>query len=98
MFGVDYDQTYASVAKAQSWKILLALAATLNLEIEQIDVITAFLQGKADEDICIELPDGYCKKNDDVGLLLKALYGLKQSPRLWQQTLSYSGHFWHLHE
>jgi hypothetical protein len=82
------------VAKTQTWKIILALSAIFDLEIEQIDAIPAFLQGKLKDKTYIELPDGYCgadsnnsnsKDGDDrdvVRLLLQALYGLKQSPRL----------------
>jgi hypothetical protein len=83
---VDYDQTYAGVAKGAAWKLLLVIAAILDLEIEQMDAVTAFLNGITKDTIYVKLPDGY-KDGDLVCLLLRALYGLKQSPRLWQQTL-----------
>jgi hypothetical protein len=69
LYSINYDQTYARVAKPQSWKILLAIAAILDLEIEQMDAITAFLNGEADGTTYVELPDGY-GDSDCVGLLL----------------------------
>jgi hypothetical protein len=87
LYGIDYDQTFAGVAKTQAWKIILALAAIKDLEIEQMDAITAFLQGESDATIYVELPVGYRGEGDYVSLLLRALYGLKQSPRLWQEKL-----------
>ena len=85
-FGIDYDQTFAGVAKNSAWKVVLSLAAQLDLEIEQMDVITAFLQGDIDEVIHVEFPHGY-EVEGQVCRLNRALYGLKQSPRLWQQKL-----------
>lgn len=71
-----------------SYKALFAIAAALNLEIEQMDVKTAFLYGAVQEDIFVEQPHGL---NDDSGRvckLNKALYGLKQSPRVWSRSSS----------
>ena len=82
-FGIDYDQTFAGVAKNSAWKVALALAAHLNLEVEQMDVVTAFLQGDIHEIIYVELPHGY-EEDGQACKLNRALYGLKQSPRLWQ--------------
>jgi hypothetical protein len=67
-----------------SYKLLFALAAAYDLEIEQIDVKTAFLYGEIDADIYIEQPEGFCSKKrpDQVCKLKKALYGLKQAPRV----------------
>ncbi len=84
-FGIDYDQTFAGVAKNSAWKVALSLAAHLDLEVEQMDVITAFLQGDIDEVVHVELPHSY--EDGKVCRLHRALYGLKQSPRLWQQKL-----------
>ncbi|XMA13681.1 hypothetical protein WAI453_006472 [Rhynchosporium graminicola] len=91
-FGHDYDQTYAGVCKSSTWKIGLAVAAEYDLEVEQFDVVTAFLHSEADTQIYVKLPPFYRQfgrrlTDDECMLLLKALYGLKQSPRLWQQTL-----------
>lgn len=87
-FGVDYDQTFASVVKPMSYKALFAIAASLDLEIEQMDVKTAFLYGEINEDIYIEQPEGFNDNSGRVCKLNKALYGLKQSPRVWYKTLS----------
>ena len=73
-----WRETYAAVARSTTLKILLALVAALDLECDQADVVTAFLNGKLDHDeiLYIRLPDGrYARLN-------KALYGLCRSPRL----------------
>jgi hypothetical protein len=85
--GIDYDETFASVAKGPTLRILMALAASENLIIHQMDVSTAFLNGDIDTEIWIELPETSGRQNR-YGKLNKSLYGLKQSPRLWQQKLS----------
>lgn len=71
-----------------SFKLLFALSAMLDLEIEQMDVTTAFLYGKIKEDIYIEQPTGFINNSNKCCKLKKALYGLKQSPRVWYETLS----------
>ncbi|KAF7568939.1 hypothetical protein PtrM4_113540 [Pyrenophora tritici-repentis] len=79
-----WRETYAAVARATTLKVLLALVATKDLECEQADVVTAFLNGKLDKDevVYVRLPDGRKAK------LIKALYGLRRSPRLWYNELS----------
>lgn len=88
-FGVDFDQTFAAVVKPMAFRVLFAIAAFYDLDIDQIDVKTAFLYGKIDQLLFVETPKGYY---DDIeGMvyrLNKALYGLKQSPRLWYERLS----------
>jgi hypothetical protein len=86
--GIDYDETFASVVKPMSYKALFAIAAALDLEIEQMDVKTAFLYGNVQEDIFVEQPHGLNDNSGQVCKLNKALYGLKQSPRVWYKTLS----------
>jgi hypothetical protein len=79
-----WRETYAAVARSTTLKILLALVAALDLECDQADVVTAFLNGKLDYDeiLYIRLPDGgYARLN-------KALYGLRRSPRLWYEELA----------
>jgi hypothetical protein len=71
-----------------SYKALFAIAVSLNLEIEQIDVKTAFLYKTLDEEIFIEQLEGFEDGTSQVCRLNKALYGLKQSPRVWYHTLS----------
>jgi transposase InsO family protein len=86
--GLDYAETFASVVKPMSYKALFAIAASLDLEIEQMDVKTAFLYGSLDEEIFVEQPEGFHDGTNRVCRLNKALYGLKQSPRVWYHTLS----------
>ena len=83
--GVDYNETYAPVVKLTSIRILLAIVAHFDLELHQMDVVTAFLNGEMDEDVYMEQPEG-CQntsKPDHVCKLVKALYGTKQGPRMW---------------
>eukprot|EP00171_Calliarthron_tuberculosum_P002468 IDg2468t1 len=83
--GVDYTETFAPVVKLTSIRIFLATVAVMDLETGQMDVITAFLNGDLDEDIYMEVPDGFKdpKCRGLVCKLRKALYGLKQAPRQW---------------
>ncbi|PSE80603.1 hypothetical protein C7G70_19195, partial [Acinetobacter baumannii] len=88
-FGIDYEETFAPVAKFTSIRMLLSLAAKYNLTVHQMDVKTAFLNGWLDEDIYMVQPDGYVDEAhpDFVCKLKRSLYGLKQSPRMWNQTI-----------
>lgn len=81
-FGIDYTETFASVAKGTTLKLLLAMAAHFDLEIYQMDMITAFLNGDIDCEIFMEQLEGFATDDDSVWLLLRSLYGLKQSPQL----------------
>lgn len=90
--GIDYNETFSPTVNIKSIKLLLALAAQEDLEIQQIDFDTAFLNAVLKEDIYIRVPQGYFKiakglKKGMVLKLLKALYGLKQAPREWNQLL-----------
>ena len=75
----------APVVKHISIRILLSAVVNYDIELEQLDVKTAFLHGVHKERIYIEQPEGYILKGreDFVCLLKKSLYGLKQSPREW---------------
>ena len=86
VLGVNYDQTFASVVKSMSFKVLFAIMAYYDLDCEQMDVVTAFLNALLKETIYVEQPKGYGKDNM-VCHLRRALYGLKQSPREWYYTL-----------
>ncbi len=83
---VNYDQTFASVVKSMSFKVLFAIIAHYDLDCEQMDVVTAFLNALLREVIYVEQPTGYGEANL-VCLLQRALYGLKQAPREWYHTL-----------
>jgi hypothetical protein len=85
--GIDYNETFASVVKPMAYKMLFAIAATLDLEIEQMDVQTAFLYGEIDGDVYMEQPLEFDDGSGRVCKLNKALYGLKQAPRIWYETL-----------
>src|SRR5579859_419301 len=81
------------VAKLVSIRVLFAIAASLDLEIHQMDVVSAFLGSKLDEKIYMEFPDGF-KNGDKVGLLGKSIYGLKQSARYFNRR--FHDHLLHL--
>lgn len=88
-YGVDFQETYASVVKPMSYRVLFALACALGWEIEQMDVKTAFLYGDIDTEVYVELPPNLQDEHssDKVCRLHKALYGLKQAPKIWFDTL-----------
>uniref|UniRef100_A0AAV1TII3 Reverse transcriptase Ty1/copia-type domain-containing protein n=1 Tax=Peronospora matthiolae TaxID=2874970 RepID=A0AAV1TII3_9STRA len=83
-FGVDYEETFAPVAKFTSIRVVLSMAAKYGLMLHQMDVKTAFLNGSLNEDIYMDQPDGYldATQPDYVCKLKRSLYGLKQSPRI----------------
>lgn len=88
--GIDYTETYAPTAKFCSMRALLALAASQDLELHQMDVKTAFLNGDLEEEIYMKQPEGFAVSSGPVPLvckLKKSLYGLKQSPRAWYQKM-----------
>ncbi len=88
-YGVDYNKTFAPVAKFTSIRCILALAALEDMEIHQMDVKTTFLNGKLEEEIYMEQLHGFVHQGGEhlVCKLHKSLYGLKQSPRAWNQKL-----------
>ncbi|KAJ9542291.1 hypothetical protein OSB04_028797 [Centaurea solstitialis] len=83
--GIDYDETFSPVAMLKSIRILMAISAYFNYEIWQMDVKTAFLNGKLTEDFYMEQPEGFedPKNPNMVCKLLKSIYGLKQASRSW---------------
>ncbi|GKV37173.1 hypothetical protein SLEP1_g45232 [Rubroshorea leprosula] len=83
--GVDYGETYALVARHDTVRLLIALAANLGWKLFHMDVKSAFLNGVLPEEIYVEQPPGFeiTGKEDCVYKLNKALYGLKQAPRAW---------------
>jgi hypothetical protein len=86
---VDYEEVFAPVSRHATVRALLALAASLDLEVEQLDVKTAFLNGILEEEIWAEQPEGYKTGGAEMKLRLhKSLYGLKQASRTWFLRLS----------
>ncbi|KAJ9536811.1 hypothetical protein OSB04_un000035 [Centaurea solstitialis] len=83
--GIDYDETFSPVAMLKSIRILMDISAYFNYEIWQMDVKTAFLNGKLIEDIYMGQPEGFedPKNPNKVCKLLKSIYGLKQASRSW---------------
>jgi hypothetical protein len=84
-YGVDYAETFSPVAKINSVRILISLAANLGWPLFQLDVKNAFLHGDLLEEVYMEQPPGFVAQGERsrVCRLRKALYGLKQSPRAW---------------
>ena len=81
IYGIDFTETFSNTVKPMVFRALFALAAYLNLEIQQWDIKSAFPNAKLDEEIYIMQPTGFEDNTNRVCLLNKALYGLKQSAR-----------------
>lgn len=82
----NIDNVYSPVAKMSTLKILLSFSCVNNLYINQLDVESAFLNGKVSNDIYIQQPQGYVIDKTKVCKLKKSLYGLKESPIIWYNT------------
>ena len=85
--GIDYTDTFAPVTKFTTIRALLTLATKYNLEIHQMDMKSAFLNGELDEEIFLEPPPGFRSSRYKVWQLLCALYGLKQAHKWWYERL-----------
>ena len=85
--GLDYEETFSPVAMVKSIRILLAIAAHMDYEIWQMDVKTAFLNGRLAEDVYMSQPEGFVdpRNKGKVCKLLRSIYGLKQASRSWNQ-------------
>lgn len=83
--GIDYEDTFAPVARFESIRILLSVAVAKNFQIRQFDIKAAFLYGDLDEVIFMRQPEGFDDGTGRVCRLRKSLYGLKQAPRQWHQ-------------
>ncbi|KAH9648352.1 hypothetical protein KPL70_025549 [Citrus sinensis] len=83
--GVDFKEVFSPVVRHAPIRVLLAMTAVHDLELDQLDVKTAFLHGRLHEEILMTQPEGYVdfEKPNHVCLLKRSLYGLKQSPRQW---------------
>ncbi|GJT09278.1 retrovirus-related pol polyprotein from transposon TNT 1-94 [Tanacetum coccineum] len=89
--GIDYDETFAPVARMEAIRIFLAFATYMNFKVYQMDVKSAFLNGKLKEEVYVKQPPGFESSEflDYVYKLDKALYGLKQAPRAWNLHKKY---------
>ena len=82
--GLDYEQLFAPVAKVPTFRLLMAMAARNKWYTKHLDVKTAFLHGKLEEEVFMEQPEGFQVDNDTfVCKLDRAVYGLKQASRVW---------------
>ncbi|KAF5768399.1 putative RNA-directed DNA polymerase [Helianthus annuus] len=88
--GIDYDETFAPVARLEAIRLFLAFAVNHNMKVFQMDIKSAFLYGTLQEEVYVCQPPGFEDPfyPDHVYRLNKALYGLKQAPRAWYETLS----------
>nr|GEV36943.1 retrovirus-related Pol polyprotein from transposon TNT 1-94 [Tanacetum cinerariifolium] len=88
--GIDFEESFAPVARMEAIKIFLAYAAHKSFTVFQMDVKTAFLHGSLKEDVYVCQPEGFIDADhpSHVFKLKKALYGLKQAPRAWYDELS----------
>lgn len=82
-YGVDYTEVFAPVARWDTIRTILALAAHKEWKVFQLDVKSAFIHGELEEDVYVEQPQRYNKQGEEgkVYKLKKVLYGLKQAPR-----------------
>ena len=83
--GLDYEETFSPVVKFTSIRLILVIVAYLDLELHQMDVKTAFLNGELEEEIYMEQPVGFIVKGEKqkVCKLHRSIYGLKQSSKQW---------------
>lgn len=87
-YGIDYEETFAPVARLTSVRSLLAIAAARQWELFQMDVKNAFLYGDLEEEVYMKPPPGISHEPNKVCKLRRALYGLKQAPRAWFSKFS----------
>ena len=85
LYGVDFQETFAPVARLSSIRMTIALAASGNWELHQMDVKSAYLNSPIDTAIYMRLPPGYGSKGK-VARVKKGIYGLRQSGNLWHKT------------
>ncbi|XP_076937607.1 uncharacterized protein LOC143605339 [Bidens hawaiensis] len=87
--GIDFEEVFAPVARIETVRLILALAAYNKWEVHHLDVKSAFLHGELKEEVYVSQPEGFVKPQDKGKLykLSKALYGLRQAPRAWNVKL-----------
>ena len=87
--GIDYEETFAPVARYTSIRSVLALVAVMKWKVHQMDVKTTFLNGVVEEELYVEKPLRFetHDRNTHLCKLKKAMYGLKQEPRMWYDRI-----------
>jgi hypothetical protein len=87
--GIDFEETFAPVARMEAICLLLSYACSKNVKVYQMDVKSSFLNGELEEEVYIEQPEGFqlSENTEYVCKLKKALYGLKQARRAWYSRL-----------
>ncbi|SDA06521.1 BZ3501_MvSof-1269-A2-R1_Chr4-2g06567 [Microbotryum saponariae] len=88
--GIDFNETFAPVARFSSIRSLLALAAANGLHVHQADIDKAYLHGDLDHDIWMTAPRGFDLPSDKVLRLRRSIYGLKQAGRIWNRHIDAS--------
>ncbi|TPX42812.1 DNA-directed DNA polymerase [Synchytrium endobioticum] len=86
--GMDYDETFAPTSHLPTLRVLVSLIAHNKWYASTLDISTAFLNGKLEEEIYVRQPTGFELGSHQVCRLQKSLYGLKQAPRVWFKHLS----------
>ena len=87
--GIDFEETFAPVARLEAIRIFLAFAVSKGFKVFQMDVKSAFLNGFIEEEVYVKQPPGFenPKFPNRVFKLQKAFYGLKLAPRAWYDRL-----------
>ncbi|GJV69782.1 zinc finger, CCHC-type containing protein [Tanacetum coccineum] len=87
--GIDFDEVFAPVARIETIRLILALAAYHGWQVHHLDVKSAFLHGDLKEEVYVTQPEGFVQQGNSgkVYKLTKALYGLRQAPRAWNVKL-----------
>ena len=89
---VDYGETFAAVPKATTFRLFFTLAVQYHMDLQQMDVKTAFLYGTIDRELYIKMPEGFHEymriPKHFLLKLKKSIYGLKQAPRIWYELLA----------
>lgn len=85
--GVDFGETFSPTGKPSSFRVFMAMAASHGSDVEQMDAVSSFLNCDCNEELYLELPDGYCTDKNMVARLDKTLYGLKQSAKNWSDDV-----------
>ena len=85
--GIDYNETFALVAKMDSIKLVLAIATSKQWEVHHMDVNNSFIRGDINEEIYMQQPQGFATNPSLVCRLRKSLYGLKQALRAWYANI-----------